>query len=228
MMTTRRSKAAAAQAEELLELVCALAAVFNREADEALQLGYVMGLRDVPLDAARRAVERAIRECKFMPSPAELRELVGEIRPDQRAALAWGVANQAVRVIGPYRSVVFDDPVLNATLARLGGWVWFCDIPERELPFKRKEFEQVYTALWNTGVHAEDTRPLTGLFARENSLQGQREDKPALVSCGLPAPRPGLVRPSVKPAKSLPANAAKQIGVMDKALGNEGGVSDAR
>jgi hypothetical protein len=55
----------------------ALGAVFRTEVTEALIEGYWLGLDDVELTPLGQAMRRAIRECKFMPSPAELREFAG-------------------------------------------------------------------------------------------------------------------------------------------------------
>lgn len=55
----------------------ALASVFGREVTPALIEGYWIGLEDVELAALGQAMRRAIRECKFMPTPVELRDFAG-------------------------------------------------------------------------------------------------------------------------------------------------------
>lgn len=58
-------------------LLEALAASFRAEVSEALQVGYWMGLSDVPLPAFKAGVQRALRESQFMPTIAEIRKLSG-------------------------------------------------------------------------------------------------------------------------------------------------------
>lgn len=58
-------------------LVQALAAVFRVDPTEALLTGYWLGLSDLPLPVVSAGVQRALRECQFMPSVAELRKLAG-------------------------------------------------------------------------------------------------------------------------------------------------------
>lgn len=197
-------------ASEALDLVVALAATFGRAADQPLLLGYSMGLRGLTLPQIRRAVERALAECRFMPTPAELRELSGEIRIESRAAIAWTVAEAAVRQQGAYRSVRFDDPVLNAAIVRMGGWVKFCDTPEDQTGYQRNQFEKLYRALWESGVHQGDTAALLGVHAQENQLGGLEVKPPVMIETGLPSPRPGLVKPSLT---KMPSQPARMIGV---------------
>ena len=55
----------------------ALAAVFRQEVTPAMLEGYWMGVGDLTVDELERGARRAIRECRFMPVPAEIRELAG-------------------------------------------------------------------------------------------------------------------------------------------------------
>lgn len=55
----------------------ALATVFRFDLTEAIIEGYWQGLEDVELAAIGRAMRRAWRECRFMPTPAELRDFAG-------------------------------------------------------------------------------------------------------------------------------------------------------
>lgn len=192
---TKPSKQKTAR-DRLLSILRAMASTFGKEADEAMLLGYSIGLADLPLAEVEKSVGRAIRESRFMPTVAELRELAGIVRPEARAALAWTVADTAVRRNGAYRTMQFDDPITTATIARLGGWVRFCDVTEDELPFKRKEFEAVYMALLQRGVIDRDTTPLLGIIDKENAQTGygDKREPVTLVACDLPALPKGTVR----------------------------------
>lgn len=59
------------------QLLAALATVFDKELGEELVGVYFKALEDMPLEDLATATKRAIRECKFFPRPAELRELAG-------------------------------------------------------------------------------------------------------------------------------------------------------
>jgi hypothetical protein len=174
--------------EEFIRFLTALAASFGREADEPTCMAYEIGLSDLPLAACKAAMMRGMRECKFMPSPAELRELAGVQKPQQRAVLAWEALDGAVCDHGYYRSVDFDDPVINATVRNLGGWERICSLEGDEYTkWFRKEFERVYLALMAVGVGPDQAAPLLGHFAKQNSGNGQPIAPPVKVKTGLPA-----------------------------------------
>jgi hypothetical protein len=56
------------------------------------------------------------RPDKWMPSPGELRELAGDVRPADRAVLAFQALKTACSRVGAFRSPDFDDPLINATV----------------------------------------------------------------------------------------------------------------
>jgi hypothetical protein len=148
------------------------------------------------LDAAdiKRAVETALRQSKFMPTPAELRQLAGGLSLADRAQQAWLVAEQAVRVHSSYRTVWFDDAVINATIRSLGGWVTFCTTETSEFDtFVRQRFLATYEALARSGVGKELAGPLPGEFDQQNGLHGFREQEIRRIACGLP-PLPSMER----------------------------------
>lgn len=172
---------------DFLRYLGALAASFGREADEATCMAYEIGLSDLPLASCRNAMVRAMRECRFMPSPAELRELAGVQKPKDRAVLAWEALDAAIVEHGYYRSVDFDDPVINATVRNLGGWERVCDLPAEEYSkWFRKEFERVYASLAAVGVGPEQSAPLLGYYAKQNSGNGQPIAPPVKIVTGLP------------------------------------------
>lgn len=174
--------------EEFIRFLTALAANFGREADEPTCMAYEIGLADLPLADCKAAMLRAMRECKFMPPAAELRELAGVQKPRERAVLAWEALDNAVADVGYYRSVDFDDPFINATVRNLGGWERVCEMEGEEFPkWFRKEFERVYAALCATGIGPEQAAPLLGHFAKQNSGNGHPVQPPSKVLTGLPA-----------------------------------------
>ena len=182
---------------ELLQHVAALAANFNREADDAMFLAFECGLSDLPVADVKQAIGRAIRECKFMPTVAELRGLAGVMLPADRAILAWDAFVNAVITHGYYASVDFDDRIINATVRSLGGWEACCEKSGDEFDkWLRKDFERVYAAFMRTGVGSEASAPLIGFINRTNSFNGHMEHvkEPLLITTGLPPHREGLVQ----------------------------------
>jgi hypothetical protein len=209
----------------LIRLIAALAATFNREADEATFQGYELGLGDLPIEAVQRAVTRAICERRFMPSPAELRELSGELLPADRAIKAWEAFEKAVARHGYYTSVDFDDQLINATVRNLGGWERVSEKEGDEFSkWLRKDFERVYLAFLRSGVSAEAAAPLIGFIDRTNAylnwnagnnqFLAEHDTGPLRIACDLPPHREGLIKlPGPRPeAQKLLADAAALIG----------------
>lgn len=151
--------------ERLVELVAGLCEAFNRKPSQATFMAYEIGLEDMPIEAIEFSVRRALRESRFMPSPAELRELGGEPTSEDRAVLAWNSVLKAVP-LGPYKHVSFvDDRITNATIRNLGGWPTFLERfsgAESE-KWVRKEFIDAYRTLHRSQVDGEICRPLPGL-----------------------------------------------------------------
>ncbi len=182
---------------ELLQQVAALAANFNREADDAMFLAFECGLGDLPLADVQQAIYRAIRECRFMPTVAELRGLAGVMLPADRAILAWDAFVNAVIAHGYCASVDFDDRLINVTVRSLGGWEACCEKSGDEFDkWLRKDFERVYAAFMRTGVGSEASAPLIGFINRTNSFNGHmgHVKAPLLITTNLPPHRDGLVQ----------------------------------
>lgn len=173
-----------AQFAGLLE---ALATTFGKQVDKAMLLGYWMGLSDLTESALERACMKAIRTCKFMPKPAELRELAGILSPAAQAALAFADVDRALAVCGYYRSPNFEDVVINATIRNLGGWLRVCELsPEEFDKWFRKDFERVYAIYAERGVGTEAGQPLIGYFEQQNAAHGHDADPPMLIASSLP------------------------------------------
>lgn len=183
--------------------VMALAEMFGKPLSEAGARMYVTALADVPADAVERTASQAATTCNRFPPPVELRELAGDARPEDRAALAWEVVLRAISEVGGYRSPDFDDPLINATIRSIGGWVPLCDQTiEQQDRFTRGLFLKTYAGLARTGISDELGGKLAGIFERENATHGFLVDSTAPVSTGLPW--------AGKPTKKLGNDGARQ------------------
>jgi hypothetical protein len=167
--------------EDFAIAVGALFASFGQDSTKALMQGYWLGLNDLELHQVQIAVASALKRCKFLPRPAELRELLGvNISEEDTATAAWGDVLRAVR-LGPYKHIDFEDKLCNAVIRNLGGWVTFVQrFSDAEAEkWTRLDFIKCYKAFAKSGVNGELIAPLQGLSERE-VINGQ--------SC-LPMPR---------------------------------------
>lgn len=182
--------------DEFVLAIAAMAATFRQEATEAVYEGYWRGLRDLPLDAVNAAVDRSMRECRWMPPVAELRERGGVVSPADRAVKAWGVVRQAVEHRGCYSSVNFDDPIVNAAVRSMGGWRDFDDRIRRDgETWVRKEFLATYEAYCRTGISHDPGGHLIGYteYHLPRDHRPMKAADPIAIECGLPPHAPGTV-----------------------------------
>lgn len=113
-------------------------------------------LRHHPWEKVRKAGIELLREHKFssMPTVAHFVEkLEGSSDIDARAKIAASSLVKAIRHLGGWRSVCFEDRSLMAVVEQLGGWPSTCEkcgVEQDEHWFAR-DIEQRYAAVLKTG-----------------------------------------------------------------------------
>lgn len=153
----------------------------------------------LPYGVVKQAARQALAESEYptIPPVGALLRLAGgaTISTDNRALVAYAAAARAARRLSAYRSLSFDDPLVNATIRALGGWERFCDWPTADVHWRQRDFERHYAALTQAGIAGELAAPLVGICDRDNLAGGFVEflGQTTLVKCGLPAQRTGLV-----------------------------------
>jgi hypothetical protein len=116
---------------------------------------------------------------QFMPKPADLvRQLQGT--KTDRSLIAWGKAYDAMQRVGAYTSVVFDDPVIHAVIADIGGWTTLCRTTTDELPFVQKRFCDSYRAYSGRPL-VDFPAKLLGQSDMENQARGYEGARPILI-----------------------------------------------
>ena len=208
------------QKRRLTDAITALCEVFRQTVSEVKIHAYAVGLADLTIEQIEIACARALAECKFMPVPAELRQLSGSMGFAERAVLAFEAVARSVARLGAGASPDFDDAAINATIRNLGGWPRVCAIDAEEFEkWFRKEFERVYVLLCNRGISAEAGARLVGESEQHNRLHGflvgttlrgrEGEDIPftaTRIATGLPPHTdPRLLPDKREPHKALAA-----------------------
>lgn len=107
---------------------------------------------------------------QFLPKPADVVKLLRGSTQDG-ALVAWAKVDRAMRSVGTYASVVFDDPIIHRVVADMGGWVLLGYAVEDEWPFKAKEFENRYRG-YRSRSEFEYPRQLVGMEEHENARAG--------------------------------------------------------
>lgn len=143
-----------------------LGEAFRQKVSDATMEAYKIGVGDLSNSDLARATDIALHTCKFFPSPAELREFVGQ-KHESVAQKAWLAVDRAA-YIGSYRHVDFDDPLINAAIRSLGGWAQILTgTGDNWAVWTRKDFVAAYESFSRGGVSADACRPLDGLSQGE-------------------------------------------------------------
>jgi hypothetical protein len=122
---------------------------------------------------------------QFPPKPADVVRLIDGTSQDQ-GMQAWSRLDKAVRRVGPYQSVVFDDAIIHKVLDEMGGWIKLCNTPsEDDYKFQGIEFARRYRAYVIAGGPGADyPRHMIGVAEAENNTAGYRKNAPSPVLIG--------------------------------------------
>lgn len=127
-------------------LLSSVMAYYQRETSDFLLNVFWSGLRAFEFDDVRRAFELHVcapDQGKFAPRVADITLLL-EGSTQTQGMRAWAKVEAAMKTVGAYRSVVFDDPLIHAVIVEMGGWVPLCRCGVEDLPFRAREFERRY------------------------------------------------------------------------------------
>ena len=107
------------------ELLGGVFELYGREASPFAMQVWWEALRPFDFSAIRMAFSRHVQNPdvgQFPPKPADVLRMLGGTTQD-KALQAWAKVDKAVRHVGTYQTVVFDDPLIHRVLHDMGGWV---------------------------------------------------------------------------------------------------------
>lgn len=146
---------------------------------------------------------------QFAPKPADIIRLIEGSNVD-KSMQAWTKLDRAIRTVGPYQSVVFDDPLIHIVVQDMGGWIKFGEIQNDEYPFVRNEFVKRYQGLT---LRPQEKFPskLIGIAEQANAEAGRKIAAPMLVGDSNAAEKVYLHGGSNNPTKVIPMPELKRI-----------------
>lgn len=168
---------------QFAKLMVALGEYYSKEVSDGLIGIYWSGLQHFDLPAVREAMNRHMQNAdsgQFMPKIADISKMLSGTTQD-RALQAWSKVDRAVRAVGNYRSVVFDDPLVHRVIQEMGGWVKLGTKTEDEWPFVAKEFENRYRGYSARSETPEYPPVLIGISEAQNSQKGFEVEPPTLI-----------------------------------------------
>lgn len=144
---------------------------------------YWEGLRQYDLEAVERALWAHTQNPdsgQFMPKIADVTKML-QGRTGDQAAIAWSKVDTALRGVGTYADVVFDDSIIHRVLADMGGWVPLGTKTEDDWPFIAKEFMNRYRSYRERGETPDYQPVMIGMANAHNGKQGFGTRPPILI-----------------------------------------------
>lgn len=118
---------------------------------------------------------------QFMPKPADVVRMLQGSTQDA-ALVAWSKVDRAVREVGTYRSVVFDDALIHRIVVEMGGWVALATTTsDEQWPFTRNEFVNRYRGYRGRSAIPEYLPVLIGMAEAHNRKAGFDAEPPTLI-----------------------------------------------
>jgi len=159
-------------------LIVALADYYNKTASKGVIAMYWEGLRQYDYEAIEKAAwahtQLPDEAGRWMPLVSDFNKmLIG--RTSDQGQIAWSKVDRAVRTVGPYADVAFDDPIIHRVIQEMGGWVHLCGKDDKEWPFTAKEFVTRYQSYKMTGELPEHAPYLTGIASSQNQTAGHQQ-----------------------------------------------------
>lgn len=147
----------------------AMGETFNEPMSDLRAEAYFDALADLPIESVLEVGRRAIRECRFFPRPAELREMVhGSV--EDRAEIAWMAVLREVRRVGFYGEPQWTDAATErAAMELYGGWKALCERLPGDGPgfaSAAKQFKAIYGAYARRAVEPRPALPASRKEAR--------------------------------------------------------------
>lgn len=164
-------------------MLTAVAGIYGREVTPQTVAIYWNALQGYDLAAVRQAFDRHVKNPdtgQFMPKPADLIRMLGGTTQDAALA-AWAKVARAMRLVGSYASVTFDDPMIHAVIGDMGGWVRLCETLEDEMPFRGREFENRYRGYALRREIPPHCARLVGRTEAVNAVLGYTDAEPVLI-----------------------------------------------
>ena len=142
------------------------------------------GITDEELMSGVKTIIRSRKYANF-PKYAELLEAIRG-NPDDKAVIALKQAEEAVAEFGSYKSVIFKDKALQATIEAFlsTGWIGFCEIVgTNDWKFEAKKFTDLYKAFLKQGREPKSIY-LIGTTEKQNRYTGADKEYDIEVADG--------------------------------------------
>lgn len=169
--------------DQFNQIISAVGELYGKPVGEFAISLWWNALSGCDLKAVKEALSRHVRNPdngQFMPKPADVVRMMQGSTQDS-ALSAWAKVDRALRQIGPYETVVFDDPLIHVVLHEMGGWVGLGTKTDDDWPFVAKEFENRYRGFKARGEVPQYPPRMIGISESHNGQKGFEIAQPMLI-----------------------------------------------
>lgn len=169
--------------DDFVDVMQLVSEQYGKKPSDGLISLYWQALKGYEFNAVREAIGKHLANTdtgQFMPKIADIIRMMQGTSLDS-ALSAWAKVARAIRQVGPYESVVFDDPIIHKVLHDMGGWLMLGTKTDDEWPFVAREFENRYRGFKSRNERIEYPAKLIGLFEANNAPEGHRVAPPMLI-----------------------------------------------
>ena len=165
---------------DLSKLIFYVADYYRESLSEPVLKFWIKSLAKFSFEDIMAAFENWMMTNDRMPKISNIVEILKGSGED-RALAALMKVEKAMDDHGAYATVVFDDPVIHATIRSLGGWIKACRLPEYEFTWWSKDFRERYEHYDRYGLPPDLPVRLPGIFDQTNPALGEESQKPVVI-----------------------------------------------
>ena len=170
-------------APRFVSSLTAMGALYERHPEATVIEIYFRALEKFTIVEVEQGISKACSSLKFFPKPVELIEAItgGSGNLADKAMIEACRVLEAIKNIGTYTTVCFDDPITQAVIVQqFGGWAKFSDMLEENEKWFIKDFCAGYQAFARQNVRHYGALP--GISMGQNALTGrERGDKTVYI-----------------------------------------------
>lgn len=162
-------------------LITGIGEMYDKSFNPFLLELYWNVLKSYSFEEVKNGVNRYLANADvgmFFPKPADI---IAVIEGDSKtqALLAWTKVMSAIKMVGMYNSIVFDDALIHAVIRDMGGWQKLCITKNNDFPFVGNEFQNRYRWFVNQKPN-NYPRCLIGILESNNDADGFDSSSPIL------------------------------------------------
>ena len=167
---------------QFAKLMWQLGEVYGKDISSSITQIYWEVLRDYALIEVRHAIHLHVvdnEQGQFFPKPANITHwLRNKIKVC--ALEAWDKVESAIRQVGSYNSVAFDDPYIHIAINRVGGWIYLCNRTYNQLLQVMQHFLSHYERACDNAVNEFPTH-IVGMIEMSDKRLGRAIIEPYLM-----------------------------------------------